>query len=74
MLGITIHQYAKLIVIDEASDARYHRLQDELRSLRHMINELRDDFIFLVSNLLCKQGTFSEQEAKEWVQRHFGNR
>jgi hypothetical protein len=69
---MSVPQYIKMLVIDEAAGARVARIHDEAARTRQLVEGYREDLIFLASNLMVVHGRLTIEEAKKWVDEHFG--
>lgn len=67
---VSLHRFAKQIVVNYLEDTERARIRQEVFELRREITRLREDMANVVTVLLVKAGKTNPQEANEWVQRN----
>lgn len=67
---MSLHEYARRLVIDALDDARREQLEKRMVMLETEVSELRSDLATAVEALLIVAGNYPKEKAKEWVDRN----
>lgn len=68
--NVSLHKFAKQIVVNYLEDIERARIRQEVFELRREVTRLREDMANVVTVLLVKAGKTTPQEANEWVERN----
>ena len=69
-LGLSRHQYARMLVVEALSDTNAVRVLDKLKQLDEKYTDRWEELVTAVANLFIHSGKLSVEEATGWVEEN----
>ena len=69
-LGLSKHQYARMLVVEALSDTNTIRVLDRLAKLDEKYTDRWEELVTAVANLFIHSGKLSVDEATKWVEEN----
>jgi hypothetical protein len=68
--GMSVHEYARRLVVDVLEDTERERVRDEVKRVGTEVQKLRRDVATSLETLLLNLTKASEDEIRQWVSQH----